>query len=256
MKADLVEKFRVAKRLFRHFPYSEYLFYFLPFFAILFSEGFIESLSSVFLLFPFLVSYAVIFVYNDLCDVGDGSDRNPLAGKRDLQNFAWMILGTLIVLCLFSFFLLYRNSFSQLLFVVYFVVGLAYSGLKVRFKETVVGVFVAGFLSRLGGPLIFVAEYEAFTSVTLVLLGAMFLFGVSREVEHTIIDYSDDLSNGVKTFTVLLGRAAGFFVKYMFLLGSFGLILIVLGLYSFVDSLLMLSWSWMLGVEKGLVQVD
>lgn len=212
--------FVLAKRLLRHFPYTEYLFYFLPFVALLAADGIIDAPADLLRIAPFIFAYTGIFIYNDLCDTNDPERRNPLVGAEKQRIIAWMLLGGCLLAGMGIFIAAYPSLSSRLLFAGYLVLGLAYSGLGMRFKESPAGPFVASLLASAGGPFIYVTSYPVIPREASLLLIGVFLVGASRELAHTVLDYTDDLKSGYRSFSAIYGRRAAAGVKYVTLLAA------------------------------------
>jgi 4-hydroxybenzoate polyprenyltransferase len=217
------------RKLLRHFPYTEMLSLFLPLYAYLYVNGYIVSANALLLMIPFIFAYAAGFIYNNITDTKDDPyiKPNPLVKGEISLAQAQIVLGVSLALSIASFLLLYKTNIAWLVYFAYLFLGLAYSGLGVRFKEMMIGPLVAAFIIWIGGPLILLTEFNSFDPVTLGLVLGSWLVFISREILHTIIDYEADLRSGYRTFTVRVGLRTSIWVQNitfitgaMFLTGS------------------------------------
>jgi len=208
------------------FPYIGYLITFFPFFALLLSKGFL-TISSFQLITPFIFAMAGGFMYNTVCDAGkDPPQKNPITrGELPIRLvLSCSAMSILISLGLFISF--YTSKTALLLSVTYIFFWLAYSGLKIRFKESYVAPAVASFVLWSGGPLILSAEFNYFDVVTGFLLLGIFLSCVSFEINHTVGDYELDLKYQCRTFAVRMGKKRAVMVKHISLALGYSLLLI------------------------------
>ena len=211
------------------FPYIGYLITFFPFFALLLSKGFLTT-SSFLLISPFILAMAGGFMYNTVCDAEkDPAEKNPIT-KGELSPrvvLSCSAMSTLISLGLFILF--YTSKTALLLSVAYIFLWLAYSGLKIRFKESYLAPAVASFVLWSGGPLILLAEFNYFDPVTSSLLLGIFLTYVSFEINHTVGDYEIDLKYHCRTFAVRMGKKKAVMVKHITM--ALGYSLLSIGAY-------------------------
>jgi 4-hydroxybenzoate polyprenyltransferase len=212
---------RGALKLMRHFPYTELLVVFFPFYAYLIALGYITSPSALLLMVPFILTDAVGFTYNNIVDVNDPSEKNPIVAGDITLRQAQVVFILLVATPIISFVLQYTSLTAWAIFFVYYFFGLAYSGLGLRFKESIVGPIVASFIIWTGGPLVLTAEFNVFNGVTVGLLLGTFFVYIGRETYHTIIDYDNDLASKNQTLAVTLGLRGAYAVKdTTFLIGS------------------------------------
>jgi len=190
--------------LFRHFPYVGISAQFFPLYAFLYAAGEIDSPAALLLMAPFVFSHAAGFAYNNLADRGDPAfKKNPIAeGMISVTQARWIIAAcTAVSIALFG--LLYRTPGAWLCYLLYLLLGFAYSGVGVRLKETLAGPFVAAFTIWAAGPWALALEYDQLgEQAILSLLAAIYLIYLGREIYHTIIDFENDLRAGYRTFAV------------------------------------------------------
>ena len=188
--------------LFRHFPYISLSAQFFPLYAYLYVTGEIQSAVSLLMMAPFIFSHAAGFAYNNLVDRFDPQfKRNPIAdGKISALQARW-IIALCIMISAITFGLLYRSLAAWALYLIYLFLGAAYSGLGLRFKETLAGPFVAAFVIWTAGPLILALEFAQLSEqIVSGFIGAVCLIYLGREIYHTIIDRENDLRAGLRTF--------------------------------------------------------
>lgn len=208
------QNYAIISRLLRHFPYTEILIFFIPLYALLFASGQIISVIDLFKTLPFVAIGTFVFIYNDLCDKHDPPGHNPVTSKAS-EDVAKLILYVSLIASILLFVFTYHSTRAYQLYAVYIFLILSYSGVGLRFKETWFGPVVAALVGWVGGPIILASEYGFYThSVSALLFGA-FLFGVSREVAHTIMHYDIDISSGYRTFAVRAGIKTALITKYI-----------------------------------------
>ena len=230
LTAETIDKTRVASirtfirgvvKLMRHFPYTELLVVFFPFYAYLITLGYITSPFALLLMVPFILTNAVGFIYNNIADVNDPSAKNPIVAGDITLRQAQAVFILFFAASIVSFVLQYTSLTAWAIFFVYYFFGLAYSGLGLRFKESLVGPIVASFIIWVGGPLVLTTEFNVFNAVTVGLLLGTFFVYIGRETYHTMIDYYNDLKSKNQTLAVTLGLKGAYAVKDItFLLGS------------------------------------
>jgi 4-hydroxybenzoate polyprenyltransferase len=168
------------------------------------------------------------FMYNTICDAPkDPIEKNPInrgdiSEKNTFLGMVLLILGSISV-----FLILYKSYIAFSFFLVYIFLWLAYSGLRIRFKETVLGPLVASIVLFVGAPFIILLEFNYFDLSSVFLLLGLFLIYIAHEIAHTIKDYDVDKSYNCKTFAIILGRKYSAIIEYLtiimgvaFLLGS------------------------------------
>lgn len=196
----------VVRKLTRHFPYTEMLAVFMPVLAVAWAQGRARPPHGLAQLAPFLFAFAAGFIYNDLTDRRDPSyKRNPLLHGEVAERTVRSLLGVALALSCIGFLALYRSVSALALAAVYLCLCLAYSGLRLRFKETWLGPPVASVIIWTGGPLILALELGVCQwPVAVFLLGAWLIYA-GREIHHMVSDYLCDLASGYRTFAVRLG---------------------------------------------------
>ncbi|MFH1722453.1 MAG: UbiA family prenyltransferase [Candidatus Altiarchaeota archaeon] len=216
--ALLKEKHGNLKAYLRHFPYTEFLFFLIPLYAMIVAIP--KAYPNYLQVIPFIFGYAFVFIYNDICDKNDSRDRNP-ARDEGQHSLAKKLTFGFLFASLITFALTFRSPVAYTTFILYVLLGFAYSGLGLRLKETLIAPIVACLVGWVGAPLIVALEYDLFTESSIALLVGTFLFGVSREIAHTVMDYEADKISGYKTFAVMLGINPSILIKYLFLVASF-----------------------------------
>jgi len=172
---------------------------------------------------PFIFADAAGFVYNNISDIKDDPymKANPLVRGEISLARARIVLGISLALSIISFLLLYKTSVARLVYFAYLFLCLAYSGLGVRFKETLAGPLVAAFIIWVGGPFILLTEFNNFDPVTIGLVLGSWLVFIGREILHTISDYESDMHSGYRTFAVRVGlRISGWLQNIAFIAGA------------------------------------
>lgn len=213
--------FRGVLKLMRHFPYTELLVVFFPFYAYLIALGYVTSPFALLLMVPFILTNAVGFIYNNITDVNDPLAKNPIVAGAITLRQAQAVFVLFFIASIISFVLQYTSLTAWSIFFVYYFFGLAYSGLGLRLKESLVGPIVASFIIWVGGPLVLTAEFNVFNGVTGALLVGTFFVYIGRETYHTIIDYNNDLKSKNHTLAVTVGLRGACTVKDItFLVGS------------------------------------
>ncbi len=184
----------------------------------------------VIVLFAFSFATASIFILNQYFDreedQGNVVKSNlPVASGKIAPRTALILSFSLIILCLFSIFLVDRVLIS--LFLVYFTLWIAYSVPPFRLKSVPVMDFVvsgvgAGLLPFLMGV---GASSKSNVNILLILAGAIpfMLAHSSGHILQALGDYEADHKMGVQTFVVKYGRKKG---------------IITIGFLSFITGLL------------------
>jgi 4-hydroxybenzoate polyprenyltransferase len=124
-----------------------------------------------------------------------------------------MLLFVTTVLSIFFFMVFYRSIGALLLYAVYLFLCFAYSGLKIRLKESIAGPFTASFIVWSAGAVIFAVEKAIVTPAMLWYFFGIWLVYTGREIYHTFIDYDSDLLSGYKTFSVRVRLHTQFIAK-------------------------------------------
>ncbi|MFC1878437.1 UbiA prenyltransferase family protein [Chloroflexota bacterium] len=200
----LLTKRKSLGELLRYFPYIDLSVQYIPLYAYLYARGLATSPWSLSLLLPFILGHAAGFAYNNLMDAEDPAfRRNPLrSGEISPQQARWLVSGLLLA-SLLTFGALFDTWPAWLAYAAYIFLGLAYSGLGLRLKESVVGPFIASFTVYTAGVLAIALEnVPSWDSTIGGLITAIFLIYVGREIFHTYIDRENDLEAGYRTFAV------------------------------------------------------
>jgi 4-hydroxybenzoate polyprenyltransferase len=205
------------KRLLRHFPYTEYLIFAMPVYALLVSSGSGAGIWDLLKILPFIPASFVVFAYNDIRDRNDPDTSNPVVDDRS-KSFAKGIMYLAVASSVSLFVITYRNPLSYLICALSFTVGFAYSGAGIRLKETIFGTIAASLVGWVSVPAILAVEYGISGNSVFALLAGVFFLGVSRETSHTLLDYDSDMRSGYQTFAIRVGKNAAMLVKYLCML--------------------------------------
>lgn len=216
---NLSEYYDAWKQLTRGFPYLEFLFIMIPFFSLLFVDRIVTSVVlAIFLMIPFVFLHASGFIYNNLCDMQvDSPKKNPIKRGAISRNMAYVVLLIFLICAFVSFIFVYNCLLATFLFVLQIFLWFSYSGLKIRFKERSVGVFVASFVGWTAAPLILLVQFYYFSNIALSLLVFVFLTYSGREILHTVLEYESDLKEKCQTFAVRVGKIKGTVVEQVLL---------------------------------------
>lgn len=218
--------FQGVRRLLRHFPYTEMLVLFLPLYAYLIAGGKITSPWTLIYIVPFIFADAAGFVFNDMMDIRDpATKKNPIVAGELTKQQAQLLLLICLAVSIVLFLEFYSSIASRLIYFGYLFLCLSYSGLGIRFKETLIGPLVASFIVWIGGPFVFAIEHDILNIATIELLAGSFLIYVGREMLHMIVDYEHDVMSGYKTFSVRVSLPTQYAIKaFTFCVGSILLI--------------------------------
>ncbi|MCZ7382072.1 MAG: UbiA family prenyltransferase [Candidatus Methanoperedens sp.] len=194
----------------------------MPVYAYMYQKRVIESPFDLLLMIPFILANAAGFIYNTICDAdSDSPKKNPISAGLSTKKEIYKIFYLVLVSAVFSFLLFYDSYVAFLFFILYIILWLGYSGLRMRFKEKLVGPVVASIVLWAGGPFILIVEYNFLNSVTILLIAAFTLFYTANELNHQIRDYKEDLETETKTFTVRVGIIPSMVFRYiLFILGN------------------------------------
>lgn len=209
---------RSIKKSIRIFPYSSYLLVLFPFFATLINANKINSLNAFVFLVPFILAYASGFAYNTLMDATmDPELKNPVKrGEISRQSIIMLIL-FLLSISVLLFLQISTSLLSMSFFLVFIFLFFSYSGLNIRLKESYLGPFIASIVLWTGPSFILLVIYNYFDQTLATLLVGIFFVFTGREIRHTLIDYTDDLGENCKTFSVKLGYDKANKIQYLFL---------------------------------------
>lgn len=209
------------------FPYGIYLVTLFPFFAMMIVNGNITSFWSLLLILPFIFAMQAGFLFNTFCDAEkDPEDQNVITSGYISSHKVLFVTILLSLVSFIIFVLFYTSILAWGLFFGYLLLWLAYSGLKIRFKETFLGPFIASIVLFAGPSFIFIVEFGAYTYTTLFLvLGLLFVY-MGHEIKHTVVEHDMDLSFNCNTFAVLFGQKTASLIEYISLISGFSLLLL------------------------------
>lgn len=229
-------------RLLRHFPYTEMLVLFMPVYAQAWVRRDSAHTPSLGMLIPFICTFAVGFIYNDLNDLRDPSyKQNPILTGAVSRPQAQAALCVFLTTAVLSFLFFFRNISSLLLFALYVTLCFAYSGLGVRLKERTIGPLVASYIIWIGGPLIVAVETRVFSRSALLFAGAWLVY-TGRELHHMISDYLCDVVARYRTLIVRMGISRGRLLEHIaFIAGA--LILVLDARARFAETDLQTNWK-------------
>lgn len=234
----------------RKFPYYGYLITVFPIFCILISNGFINSLNSLLMLFPFVTAMTAGFMYNTFCDADqDPEDKNSIT-RGDVSKK--LVLSSIIILSIGSLIftaLLYSSITSMIIFLIYLFFWLAYSGLKIRFKETIFGPGIASIVLYVGAPIVLVGQFNYFNNVTSSLLLGLFFIYFGHEIKHTILDYKEDFLSNCKTYAVIIGKKNAIISEYITLIIGYIFLITSLYFYSGIFNIFFIGFVILLTVS-------
>ena len=210
----------------RVFPYGRFLITVFPFFAVLVHNGLIISPWSFLIIIPFILAMAAGYTYNTICDADkDPKSKNIITRGDFTKNNAFVVLFIYVIASLLSFILIYTSNMALGFFIVYIFLWLAYSGLKIRFKESYWGPLIASIVLWVGAPFILLTEFHYFDYTTTFLLFGLFVIYIGHEIKHTTIEYDLDLDYNCKTFAIKLGKKNATFIEYLTLFLGYVLLL-------------------------------
>lgn len=207
------------KAMSRMFPYGGYLITVFPFFAVLIHGGLITSPWSFLLIVPFIPAMAAGFMYNTICDAGKDPKGKNIITRGDFdKNNAFIVLISSIIISLLIFLLTYTSKIALIFFIFYILLWLAYSGLKIRFKESFLAPLIASIVLWVGAPFILLTEFHYFDYATTFLLLGLFVIYIGHEIKHTTIEHDMDLEYNCKTFAVRCGKKYATIIEYIALM--------------------------------------
>lgn len=218
---------RALPGLVRGFPYFDASAQYVLIFAYLYDKGWIDNPTSFLMALPFIFANAAGFAYNNYNDQLDPAIRNnPIAaGKLPKRIARWFVL-LFLFLSVLSFGLFFQRWQAWLIFFLYILLGLAYSGLHVRLKETIAGPFIAAFVIWTAGPVLIALEFAVLLEpVVYFLIFGIYGVSLGREIFHTRIDRENDLMAGYRTLGVRVPLRVSFLLLIAALVaGAAGLI--------------------------------
>lgn len=215
------------KALIRVFPYGNYLITVFPVFAILVQKGLIVSIWSLLYILPFVSIMAAGFGYNTICDAKkDPKEKNVITRGDMSKNSAYFLVMFLLIFSPLLFLSLYKSIYALAFFIFYVFLWLAYSGIKIRFKENYLGPVVASIVLWVAAPITLAIEFNLLDSAVLYLLLGLFFIYIGYEIRHTLGDYDMDLAYNCKTFAVIFGKKYATIIEYISLIIGYLLLLI------------------------------
>jgi 4-hydroxybenzoate polyprenyltransferase len=213
-----IQIYRSSKSL----KYGGYFITMLPFYAILIYNGYINSPLALLYILPLVPAFAAGFLYNTICDADkDPKDKNPITKGAVSNKFVLTSTVLLFLLSILFVQLIYTSTTSKLLFVLLIFLWLSYSGLKLRFKESILGPVIASFGFFVLPSIILLANFNYFNLGSIMLIIGLFIIYFAHEIKHTILDYDLDLSYNCRTFAVILGKKNANMIEYATLIIGF-----------------------------------
>ena len=236
MNTENLFSFKQLYRTTKSLKYGPYLVTMFPVFALLFYNGLINSPWSVAYIIPFIPAFAAGFMYNTVCDAKmDPAEKNPITSGAISKR---LVLTSAVILFLVSILLLlliYSSETAWLLFLVLIFLWFSYSGLKLRFKESILGPIIASIGFFVLPPAILLSEFNFFSFESIMLILGIFLIYLGHEIRHTVLDYESDLSFNCKTFAVILGKKNSTLIEYITLIMGYAFLLV--SIYYFIPDL-------------------
>lgn len=211
----------------RFFPYPHYFIIVFPFFALLISHNVSpENVLSLYPLLPCLFTFMALFTYNELCDNDtDPPEKNLITSGKLLKDDAILFTALFILLAIISAIAIYRSPLTIVVFCSNVFFSLAYSGLKIRFKTTTAGPFVASYILWVAPSLILLTNFSFWNPVAISLLCGIFLVFAAHELHHQIDDYTLDKKMKVKTLALRIGIKKTLLISGI--VSSFGFLLVI-----------------------------
>jgi 4-hydroxybenzoate polyprenyltransferase len=229
-KGDAIKFFFSVKLAARAFPYERYLLTLFPAFALLLASNKIGASEILLFLLAFAFAMAAGFIYNVVCDAEkDPEAKNPITRGDMSTKGAIRVVVLSLVVAIVLFIWASQSKLAIFLFVVYLCLCLAYSGLSVRLKESVLGPFAASFVMWSAPPLLVLVSFSYLNiSAGLLVLG-LFSIYACHEIEHTLIDHDLDVASDYRTFAVTVGPARASIGAYTAL--TFGSVFLLASAY-------------------------
>lgn len=212
----------------RVFPYGRYLITLFPFYAFLIADGAVDSVWQLAYVLPFLFAISAGFIYNSLCDAPtDPESKNPITrGDFSQRQAKFSVIG-LSAICLASSIIIYSSWLALATMAFYLLLWLLYSGLRVRFKESLLAPVVASYVLWVGPPSILLIQFSYFSTNPLLLLLGLFLIYIGHEIKHTVIEHEMDWQYGSRTFSVIVGQRRAAYTEYLTLSAGFFFLVVV-----------------------------
>jgi 4-hydroxybenzoate polyprenyltransferase len=179
------------------------------------------------------------FIYNSICDTTkDPKGKNAITRGDFAKNTAFIVVIASIIISLLIFLLTYRSKLSLIFFIFYIFLWLAYSGLKLRFKESLMAPLIASIVLWVGAPFILLTEFNYYDFTTTFLWLGLFVIYIGHEIKHTTIEHDMDLEYNCKTFAVRCGKKASTIIEYITLIVGYIFLLISINYFpgiSFIE---------------------
>jgi 4-hydroxybenzoate polyprenyltransferase len=219
---DLMKSLLSIGKATRAFSYGHYLVILFPFFALLLEYSRISPSEVILFLVPFVFAMASGFVYNTICDVEkDPKEKNPITRGDLSAKHAYLALFVFLLVAFVLIIFISQSIAVVLLFSFYMGIWFAYSGLRVRLKESVFGPIAASVVLWSGPSLILLVAFNYFSISAISLLFGLFMVYIGHEIKHTIMDHDSDLAHDCKSFAVILGKKRASVVEYASLIVGF-----------------------------------
>lgn len=214
----------VARLMYRRFfPYPHYFILTVPFFALLLSNTIsIGAVMGISYLLPCVFALMAMFAYNELCDADiDPVEKNIITSGKLQKNDAILFIVFTTLCAIISAMFFYDSITTFIVFCSYVFFCLAYSGLKLRFKTTLAGPFVASYILWAGPSLLLLTEFSFWNNIALSLLIGIFLVFSAHELHHQIDDYPGDKKMNVRTLAVRFGPKVAFIISVLLSVAGF-----------------------------------
>ena len=212
----------------RAFPYTHFFVATFSFLALLIASNIISlgDFHTLFYLIPCFFTLLALYPHNELCDKEfDPPNKNMITRGEVLEDDALLSSVLFTLLAIISAVVLYKSLLTIGVFCSYVVFTLAYSGLKLRFKTTIAGPFVASYILWVGPSLILLTIFSFWNNITISLLLGIFLVFSAHELHHQIDDYISDKKLNARTLAVRFGIKKSLFISGILTIVGFLLIL-------------------------------
>jgi len=168
-----------------------------------------------------------VFFINDYCDM----PYDIKAGKRRLVQDIPLVYsrGIILGMITISFFIaifIMRDTLYTLLYAITYFIGTFYSAPPFRFKDRkTLGIFADVLTERTLPLILIITFFRYFEWDALLLLIAFSFFQLELIVHHQIEDYDADLTTGINTFVVEIGREKALYLLNKFIQPLTGLLI-------------------------------
>lgn len=237
---ELFKSFVMTYRASRSLKYGGYFITILPFLAILYYNGFINSPWALLYLLPLVPAFAGGFMWNAIGDADkDPKSKNPVTQGLISVKFLYVTIALLYLLSILFLLLIYSSFASLVSLLLLLLLAAVYSGFKLRMKESILGPVVASFGFFVLPSIMLLLEFNYFSLGTVTLLIGLFVIYFAHEIKHTIIEYDLDLSYDCRTFAVIVGKKNANIAEYASLI--LGFILLTASIYYLLPNSYMIS---------------